>query len=79
MLIRNTAMVDVAKQLVAQALELSAKERSQIAEALLQSLNLTDSTIDQLWGKEADARLAAYQRGELEALSVQQVLAKYKD
>lgn len=72
-------MVDVAKQLVAQALVLSAKERSQIAEALLQSLNLTDSTIDQLWGKEADARLAAYQRGELEALSVQQVLAKYKD
>ncbi len=72
-------MVDVAKQLVAQALALSAKERSQIAEALLQSLNLTDTTVDQLWGKEADARLAAYQRGELEALSVQQVLAKYKD
>lgn len=72
-------MVDVAKQLVAQALELSAKERSQIAEALLQSIHLTDTTIDQLWGKEADARLVAYQRGELEALSVQQVLAKYQD
>lgn len=72
-------MVDAAKQLVAQALELSAKERSQIADALLQSLNVTDTTLDQMWGKEADARLAAYQRGELEALSVQQVLAKYQD
>lgn len=72
-------MVDVAKQLVAQALVLSAKERSQIADALLQSLNVTDTALDQMWAKEADARLAAYQRGELEALSVQQVLAKYKD
>ncbi|MBU2071617.1 MAG: addiction module protein [Gammaproteobacteria bacterium] len=72
-------MIDVAKQLVAQALVLSAKERSQIADALLQSLNVTDTALDQMWAKEADARLAAYQRGELEALSVQQVLAKYKD
>ena len=72
-------MVDLAKELVAQALELSAKERCQIADALLQSLNTTDSRLDQIWAKEADARLAAYQRGELEALTVQQVLAKYKD
>lgn len=72
-------MVDVAKQLVAQALELSAEERSQIADSLLQSLHSTSPELEHVWGKEADARLAAYQRGELEALSVQQVLAKYKD
>jgi len=50
-----------------QALELSAAERANIAEKLLFSLDRPDSKIDDLWAKEADSRIEAYNKGEIEA------------
>ncbi|MEO7106072.1 MAG: addiction module protein, partial [Rhodoferax sp.] len=35
------------------------------------------ATLDTLWAKEADDRLAAYRRGEVEAVALSEVLAKY--
>ncbi|MEO7953832.1 MAG: addiction module protein [Polaromonas sp.] len=34
--------------------------------------------MDALWAKDADTRLAAYRRGEIHALSLSEVLAKYQ-
>jgi len=58
-----------AKKVIDEALGLSAQERVLVVEQLLISL---------LWAQEAEARLDAYHRGELKALSLQEVLAKYK-
>ncbi|KRI01456.1 hypothetical protein AO057_08445 [Curvibacter sp. PAE-UM] len=35
------------------------------------------STLDELWAQEAEDRLAAYRRGELPAIPLAEVLAKY--
>ena len=37
-----------------------------------------DPPIDRLWAKEAEERLAAYRRGEIKAVPLQEVLAKYR-
>ena len=37
-----------------------------------------DPGIDRLWAKEAEERLAAYRRGEIKAVPLQEVLAKYR-
>jgi hypothetical protein len=45
---------------------------------ILASLDEPDPKIDQLWGKEAEERLAAYRRGEIRAIPLEEVLAKYR-
>ena len=51
---------------VNQALELTASERSGVIEKLLISLDMPDDSIDTIWEKEADARIEAYEKGEIE-------------
>jgi hypothetical protein len=45
---------------------------------ILASLDEPDPGIDRLWTKEAEERLAAYRRGEIKAIPLEQVLAKYR-
>ena len=40
--------------------------------------NKPNVEIDKLWAKEAEDRLAAYRRGEIQALDLKQVLSKYQ-
>jgi len=56
------------KEILAQALELKAEERSLIIEGLLKSLDEPDLKIDQLWSEEAEKRLKAYREGRLEGI-----------
>ena len=51
-------MANSANIILDQALELSARERANVAEKLLFSLDTPDSKIDALWAKEADSRLS---------------------
>ena len=71
-------MTDAANMIFKQALELSSPERSEIVERLLNSLDNPDSTIDAIWAEEADARIEAYQRGEIEAVPIEKVFSKYR-
>jgi putative addiction module component (TIGR02574 family) len=71
-------MTDAAKNLSILARKLSAAERLELVDDLLASLDEGDSRIDQLWAKEAEDRLAAYRRGEIKAIPLQEVLAKYR-
>jgi hypothetical protein len=48
-----------------------------VNERILQSLDAIDRNLDQLWAEEAKDRLAAYRRGELEALDFDETLAKH--
>ena len=54
-------------QATKQAQALSPLERLQLVEAILQSLEPTDPEKEKKWAEEADARLEAFRRGELEA------------
>jgi putative addiction module component (TIGR02574 family) len=71
-------MTNTAKSIINQALELSSNERASVAEKLLASLDVSDAKIDEIWAKEVDARVEAYNRGEIEVVSVEEVFKKYK-
>jgi len=47
-------------------------------ERILDSLHEPDASLDVLWAKEADDRLAAYRRGEIHAVALSDVIAKYQ-
>jgi putative addiction module component (TIGR02574 family) len=71
-------MTDAAKELSAKARKLSPAERLELVDDLLASLDEADPQIDRLWAKEAEERLSAYRRGEIKAVPLQEVLAKYR-
>ena len=72
-------MSKLGKELMAVALKLPASERAVLADELLHSLDKTDPAIDALWAKEAEDRLAAYDRGEVEAIDADAVLAEMRE
>ena len=61
-------------QVLKEALSLPPAERAEIAERLLSSLDRpSQAGIDALWGKEAEERLVAFDRGEIKAIPAKQV------
>ena len=60
-----------------EALALSSFEKAQLIDRLLLSLDKPDKEIDELWAKEADDRIEAYDHGKLKAVSLEKVLQKY--
>ncbi len=71
-------LTERSKQLVREAQSLPAAERIEVAESILTSLDEPDQQLDKLWAEEAEARLAAYRRGEIKAIWLAEVLAKYR-
>ena len=71
-------MPQSAKALSEQALQLPPVERMALVERILDSLDEPDPSMDALWAKEADDRLKAYRRGEVRAIPLSEVLARYK-
>jgi putative addiction module component (TIGR02574 family) len=72
-------MSKLGKEIMAVALKLPASERAVLADELLHSLDKTDPEIDALWAKEAEDRLAAYDRGEIDAIDADAVLAEMRE
>ena len=71
-------MNPTAETLSAQAVQLPPEERVALVERILHSLDEPDASLDALWAKEADDRLAAYRRGEIRAVALSEVVAKYQ-
>ncbi|HLA74949.1 MAG TPA: addiction module protein [Gammaproteobacteria bacterium] len=72
-------MSKLGKEIMAAALKLPASERAVLADEILHSLDKTDPEIDALWAQEAENRLAAYDRGEIEAMDVDAVIAEVRE
>ena len=70
-------MTPTAEALSAQAAQLPPAERMQVVERILDSLDQPDAALDSLWAHEASERQAAYRRGEIKAVALSDVIAKY--
>ena len=61
------------EQVLSQALSLPPSERAQLAERLFSSLDISQEELDRLWAQEADSRIDAYNRGDIKAVSANDV------
>jgi putative addiction module component (TIGR02574 family) len=66
------------QEILDRALKLSAVEKVRLVDELLSSLDKPDEAIDALWRKEVEDRIMAFSTGHLRAVSLEQVLAKYR-
>ncbi len=53
-------------------------EQAKLVDNILSLLDKPNDELDKLWGKEAESRLQAYKSGKLEAVPLEQALARYK-
>ncbi len=67
-----------ANTILDQALKLSSSERAKVVEKLISSLDAPDSAIDSIWAKEADTRIEAFEKGEIESIPAEKVFEKYR-
>lgn len=62
------------------ALALSHDDQAVILHHLLQSMKAPmDPEIERAWAEELEKRLAAYDRGEIEAIDAEEVLRRHRD
>ena len=67
----------LASELEKVARTLSAKERARLVEVLLESLQDTPAAeVATAWNREIEARLDAYERGELQSFTAESVCAQ---
>ena len=71
-------MSQAAEASSAQVAKLPPEERLEVVERILDSAGEPDATLDALWAREADDRLAAYSCGEIKAVPLPDVIAKYQ-
>ncbi len=70
-------MRDPVSDLAEQGKALSPEDRSRLVDLLLVSLHeLPTAEIEAAWDQEAERRLVAFDRGEVQAIDGEQVLAK---
>jgi putative addiction module component (TIGR02574 family) len=70
--------MQTAKQLCDQALQLPPEERLALVDQILDTLDERDSALDAQWAQEAQSRLVAYRRGEVQSIPLSEVIAKYQ-
>ncbi len=61
-----------------QIAQLPALDRIALVEDILQGLDAPDAAVDALWAAEAESRLTGYRKGQIKAIPLSEVLAKYK-
>lgn len=70
-------MTSRSEKVLEEALHLPPIERAEIVEKLLSSFEFSDrNAADELWAKEAENRIDAYERGEINAISAKDVFEK---
>jgi putative addiction module component (TIGR02574 family) len=72
-------MNERAKLITEQALSLPRDEQEELYRALAENLGKPDAAIDEAWLDEAEDRLAAYGRGEIAAVTLDEMIAVRKN
>jgi len=70
--------MSTAKDILKEAIQLEPTEKVKLVDQLIKSLDKPDKNIDELWAEEAESRLDGYRQGKLKAVSLEEVLSKYK-
>jgi putative addiction module component (TIGR02574 family) len=65
-------------EILKDALNLRPTEKVELIDRLLSSLDNPDKELDELWAKEAEDRIEAYDQGKIKALTLKEVLEKYR-
>jgi putative addiction module component (TIGR02574 family) len=71
-------MNTISQTIIEQANMLSVIEKIELIDALLANVDKPDAQVDALWATEVEDRLAAYHKGEVQSVTLNQVLAKYR-
>jgi len=72
-------MTDKSQAIVEQALKLSPTERAEVAEKLIVSLDeVPDTDVEQAWQEEVQRRLQQVERGEIELIDSDTVMAELR-
>ncbi|MBN1591675.1 MAG: addiction module protein [Candidatus Coatesbacteria bacterium] len=64
------------KEILAEALKLKPDERFMMVEALINSLDEPDKSLDAIWAEEAEKRLRAYRSGRLKSVPIEKVFGE---
>ena len=62
-----------AKELLDEAMKLKPLERFALVEGLIKSLDEPDMKFEEIWAEEAEKRLKAYRKGELEGIPIEEI------
>ena len=65
-------------EILKEVLNLAPTEKAKLVDKLLSSLDKPDKELDKLWAKEAEDRIEAYEQGKIRALTLKEVLEKYR-
>jgi len=71
-------MMAAINEILKVALTLKPAQKAELIDKLLSSLDVPDKEIDELWAKEAEDRLDAYEQGKIKAVGLEKVLEKYR-
>ena len=66
------------ESILKEALTLKPSDKAQLIDKLISSLDKPDKEIDELWAKEAEDRIDAYDQGNIKVVSLEKVLQKYR-
>ncbi len=55
------------------ALQLNPEDKLHLIETLMESLDRPDPALDEAWKKEAESRIHAYEKGDIDAVSWDEV------
>lgn len=67
------------EKLLAKALKMNPKERAEIVDQLIQSLDKPDEEIDNLWQREVEDRIDAFEEGDIQTVTLQEIVEKYNE
>ncbi len=65
-------------EILKETLTLSPAKKTELIDKLISSLDKPDKEIEKLWSKEVEDRINAYEQGKIKALTLKEVLEKYK-
>ncbi|MFO7891442.1 MAG: addiction module protein [bacterium] len=65
------------KKIYKEASELDPLQQAKLIDKLISNLDKPDKVTDELWAKEVENRIDAYEQGKIKSVSLKEVLAKY--
>jgi putative addiction module component (TIGR02574 family) len=67
------------KEILEEALALPPRERANLIDRLLSSLDEPSEHIDSLWRKEVEDRIGAYRSGKMKSVPLDEVLSRHRE